>query len=154
MARSKDTDGRKVVCRNSRALHDFFIDERFEAGLVLRGTEVKALRDARASLQDAYATVEGGEVFLVNMNIPQWPGAAYFNHEPKRRRKLLLHAKQIHKLFVEIKQRGCSLIPLSVYFTEKNRAKVELGLARGKRKYDKRHAIRERDERRQSERES
>ena len=154
MARSKETDGRKVVCRNRRALHDFFIDERIEAGLVLRGTEVKSLRDSSASLQDAYATVVGGEVYLVNMNIPPWPGAAYFNHDPKRRRKLLLHAKQIQKLLQEIQQRGCTLVPLSVYFTEKNRAKVELGIARGKRLYDKRHAIRERDERRQSERES
>ncbi len=154
MARSKEKDGRKVVCRNNRALHDYFIDERFEAGLVLCGTEVKALRDGRASLQDAYAAVEGGEVYLVNVNIPQWPGAAYFNHQPKRKRKLLLHRKQIDKLFLEIQQRGCTLVPLSIYFTEKNRAKVELGLARGKRKYDKREAIRERDERRQSERES
>lgn len=120
--------------------------------MVLRGTEVKSLRDGRAALKDAYAVIEGGEVFLINMHIAAWPGAAGFNHEPERKRKLLLHEAEIHRLAIRTTQRGYTLVPLSVYFNERNRAKVELGLARGKRKVDKREAIREREERRAAQR--
>ena len=114
---------------------------------------VNSLRDGRAVLKDAYAVVEGGEVFLVNMHIAPWPGAAGFNHEPERKRKLLLHDAEIARLAVRTTQRGYTLVPLSIYFNERNLAKVELGLARGKHKIDKRHAIREREERRAAQRE-
>jgi SsrA-binding protein len=153
MKKTEEESGRQVVCRNKRALHDYFIEDRVEAGLVLRGTEVKSLRDGRVDLKDAYAVIEKREVFLVNLNISPWPGASHFNHSPERRRKLLLHRHQIERLSIKIDQRGYTLIPLSIYFTEKNFAKVELGLAKGKRQYDKRVAIRERDERRAGERE-
>jgi len=153
MARSKEPKDWKVVCRNKKAFHDYFIEDRFEAGMALKGTEVKSLREGRADLKDAYATVEKFEIFLVNMHISEWPGAAYFNHEPERKRKLLLHARQIRRLKIHIEQRGYTLIPLVVYFNKANRVKVELGLAKGKRKYDKRVAIRDRDERRRDERE-
>jgi SsrA-binding protein len=143
-----------VVCRNKKAFYDYFIEDRIEAGMVLKGTEVKSLREGRADLKDAFAVVENGEVFLVNMHIGEWPGAAYFNHEPERKRKLLLQARQIRKLRIQIEQRGYTLVALSVYFNRANRAKVELGLAKGKRKYDKRAAIRERDERRSNDREN
>jgi SsrA-binding protein len=119
----------------------------------LTGTEVKSLRDGRANLVDAYATIDRGEVWLVNSHIAEWPNAATNNHEPDRRRKLLLHAQQIHRLRVQIEQRGYTLVALSLYFTARNKAKVELGLAHGRRKADKRQAIRERDQKRATERE-
>jgi len=152
MARPKEPSGRKVIYRNKKAFHDYFIEDRIEAGLVLVGTEVKSLREGRVSLQDAYATIEDGEAYILNMHISEWPQATHFNHEPDRQRKLLLHAQQIHRLGIQIHQRGYTLVALSVYFNEKNRAKIELGLARGKRKYDKRETIRERDEKREAER--
>ena len=148
----KDDQSRSVVCRNRRAQHDYFILERVEAGLVLQGSEVKSLRDGRANLADAYAVIEAGEAYLVNLHISPWPNAPFFNHNPLRKRKLLLHAKQISKLQLKIEQRGLALVALSIYFSESNRAKVELGLVRGKRKYDKREAIRKRDEQRAAER--
>jgi len=148
MGRAKEPEGRKYVCRNRKAFHDFFIEDRIEAGLVLQGSEVKSLRDGRANLKDAYAVIENGEAYLLNMHISEWPQATYLNHEPERRRKLLLHARQIQRLGIQTRQRGYTLVALSVYFSETNRAKVELGLARGKRKYDKRESIREKDQRR------
>ena len=153
MARPKEPSGRKVIYRNKKAFHDYFIEDRIEAGVVLVGTEVKSLREGRVSLQDAYATIENGEAYIINMHISEWPQATHFNHEPDRQRKLLLHAQQIHRLGIQIHQRGYTLVALSIYFNEKNRAKIELGLARGKRKYDKRETIRERDEKREAERE-
>lgn len=143
----------KVVCRNKKAFHDYFIEDRVEAGLVLVGSEVKSLREGRADLKDAHGVIEKGEAFLVNLRISEWTTGSVFNHRPERRRKLLLHRREIHRLQIQIEQRGYTLIPLAIYFNEKNRAKVELALARGKRKYDKREAIRERDERRAAERE-
>jgi len=153
MTRSRQMSDRTVVCRNPKARHDYFIEDRVEAGLVLQGTEVKSLREGKANIKDAYAVIESGETYLVNMHISVWPGASIFNHDPERKRKLLLHRQQIHRLAVQIDQRGYTLVALSVYFNEKNRAKVELGLARGKRQVDKREAIRERDERRRLRRE-
>ena len=153
MTRSKEPAGRKVVHRNKKAFHDYFIENRVEAGLVLLGTEVKSLREGRVSLNDAYATIEDGEAYILNMHISEWPGATHFNHEPDRRRKLLLRARQINRLGIQIHQRGYTLVALSVYFNEKNRAKIELGLARGKRQYDKRQTIREREEKREADRE-
>jgi SsrA-binding protein len=153
MARPKEPAGRKVIYRNKKAFHDYFIEDRIEAGLVLVGTEVKSLREGRVSLQDAYAAIEDGEAHILNMHISEWPMATHFNHEPDRPRKLLLHAQQIRRLGIQIHQRGYTLVALSIYFTEKNRAKIELGLARGKRKHDKRETIRERDEKREADRE-
>ncbi|MBN2495104.1 MAG: SsrA-binding protein SmpB [Deltaproteobacteria bacterium] len=150
--KSSADDGRKVVCRNKRAFHDYHIEDRIEAGLVLVGTEVKSLREGRASLQDAYAAVEDGEAWLVHAHIGEWPHAAWTNHEPERRRKLLLRAREIRRLAIFTQQRGYTLIALSLYFNRANRAKVELGLARGKRKYDKRETIKARDEKRDAER--
>jgi SsrA-binding protein len=132
----RDDQTRTVVCRNRRAQHDYFILERLEAGLVLQGSEVKSLRDGRANLADAYAVIERGEAYLVNLHISP----------------LLLHAKQISKLQLKIDQRGLALVALSIYFNESNRAKVELGLVRGKKKYDKRETIRQRDEQRAAQR--
>jgi SsrA-binding protein len=152
MARPKEPADRKVVCRNRKAFHDYFIEDRLEAGLVLLGSEVKSLREGRASLKDAYATIEDGEAYILHMRISEWPQAANFNHDPERPRKLLLHAQQIRRLGIQIHQRGYTLVALSVYFNEKNRAKIELGLARGKRKYDKRETIREREEKREADR--
>jgi SsrA-binding protein len=142
-----------MVCRNRRATFDYHIEERIEAGLVLVGSEVKSLREGRASIKDAYAVIEKNEVWLVNSHISEWPQATYLNHEPERKRKLLLHQRQIRKLRIQIQQRGYTLVALSFYFTLGNRAKVELGLARGKRQSDKREAIRERDLKRAEERE-
>lgn len=149
----KAPDGRKVICRNKRAFHDYQIEDRIEAGLVLVGTEVKSLRDGRANIADAFASIEGDEVWLRNAHISEWPHAAYFNHDPDRKRKLLLHAQQIKRLKIQTEQRGYTLVALSLYFNKANRAKIELGLARGKRQVDKRHAIRERDQMRAAERE-
>lgn len=143
---------RTIVCRNRRAQHDYFILDRIEAGLVLQGSEVKSLRDGRATLTDAYAVIERGEAYLVNLHIAPWPNAPYFNHNPLRKRKLLLHAKQIGKLQLKIEQRGLGLVALSIYFSANNKAKVELGLVRGKKKYDKRESIRQRDEQRAAKR--
>jgi len=141
-----------VVCRNKKAFHDYHIEDRIEAGLVLRGTEVKSLREGRANVADAYASIENGEAWLNNARIAEWPNAAYYNHEPERKRKLLLHERQIRRLRIQTEQRGYTLVALSIYFNPANRVKVELGLARGKRKYDKREAIRERDQKRAAER--
>jgi SsrA-binding protein len=152
MTRPKEPTDRKVVCRNKKALHDYAIEERFEAGLVLQGSEVKSLREGRGDLKDAYALIERGEGWLVNFSISPWPGAAHFNHRPERRRKLLLHKRQILRLEVKLLLHGYTLVALSVYFTDRNVAKVELGLGKGKRQYDKRQAIREREEQRAAQR--
>jgi SsrA-binding protein len=136
--------GDRVVATNRRALHDYHVEERLEAGLVLKGTEVKSLRDGKAQLADAYATVEGGEAYLLNLHISLYDPGNRFNHDPTRKRKLLLHRKEIRRLAGLVERRGYTLIPLRVYF-ERGYAKVTVGVARGKREYDKRHAIAERD---------
>ena len=143
---------RSTVARNRRATHDYFIDERFEAGLALQGTEVKSLRDGRGNISEAYASEQGGELFLVNAYIPEYSAASHFSHETRRPRKLLLHRKEIAKLIGAIQKKGQTLIPLSLYFNQRGRAKVELGLARGKKAYDKRASIKERDWQREKER--
>ncbi|MDQ1687484.1 MAG: SsrA-binding protein [Frankiaceae bacterium] len=140
--------GRKLVAQNKKARHDYAIDEVLEAGLVLTGTEVKSLRAGRASLIDAYATVKDGEVWLQGAHIPEWDAGSWTNHEPRRPRKLLLHKLEIVKLIGKTKEGGITLVPLSLYFKD-GRAKIELALARGKKSYDKRQALAER----QSERE-
>ena len=130
----------KVVCRNKKAFHEYFIEETIEAGIVLHGTEVKSLRLGRANLKDSYAYVKDGEVFLLNAHISPYPHGNRFNLEPTRSRKLLLHKAEIRKLVGKTKERGYSLIPLSVYF-KNGKAKIELALAKGKKLYDKREAL-------------
>lgn len=145
--------GVRVVAQNRRARHDYFIEETIEAGIALIGTEVKSLRAGRASLQDSYAEVLGTEVFLKNAHIDQYEPASRFNHDPLRPRRLLLHKNEIRRLAARVQQRGYTLIPLSIYFKD-GKAKVELALCKGKKAYDKREAIRERDVRREMEREA
>jgi SsrA-binding protein len=143
---AKDREGgRKVVARNRRATHDYFVDERFEAGIVLQGTEVKALRDGRGNITEAYAGERGGELFLINAYIPEYRAASHFTHEVRRDRKLLLHRREMAKLIGAVRKQGQTLIPLQLYFNPRGLAKIELGLARGKKTYDKRHSIKERD---------
>jgi SsrA-binding protein len=139
------------IASNRRAFHDYFIDERYEAGLALTGTEVKSLRAGRANLADGYVRIDGREAWLENVHISPYAQGGYVNHEPRRPRKLLLHAKEIASLVGKVKQRGYTLIPLRMYFS-RNHAKVEIGLARGKRQYDKRQALAEADARREMER--
>ena len=135
----------RYVAQNRRARHDYLIEDTLEAGLVLRGTEVKVLRSGQASIAEAYADEESGELFLVNANIPEYASSAHFNHQPRRPRKLLLHRKELNRLMGAIRREGITIVPLSIYFNERGRAKVQLGLARGKRKADKRQAERDRD---------
>ena len=135
----------RYVAQNRRARHDYLIEDTIEAGVVLRGTEVKVLRQGQASITEAYADQSGGELFLVNANIPEYAASAHFNHQPRRPRKLLLHRKQMNRLLGAIQRDGITVVPLSIYFNERGRAKVELGLARGKRKADKRQAEKQRD---------
>lgn len=135
----------RYVAQNRRARHDYLIEQTLEAGLVLQGTEIKVLRQGQASIAEAYAGAEGGELFLVNANIPEYGSSAHFNHQPRRPRKLLLHRKELNRLMGAIRREGITVVPLSIYFNERGRAKVELGVARGKRKADKRQAERDRD---------
>lgn len=141
----KEFDKAKVVAENRRARYDYFVEERFEAGIELKGTEVKALRTGEGSIAESYALVEGEEVFLINSSIPQYGNRGYADHEPRRRRRLLMRAREIAKLHGAINRQGLTLIPLSVYFNSRGRAKVELALARGKKVHDKRETIKERD---------
>ncbi|TMD51342.1 MAG: SsrA-binding protein SmpB [Chloroflexi bacterium] len=138
----------KEIASNRRAFHDYFIDERLEAGLELLGTEVKSLRAGRANLRDGYVRINGDQAWLENVHISPYPQANLQNHEPMRPRKLLLHRKEIDSLIGKVRQKGYTLIPLRVYFV-RNRAKVEVGLARGKRQYDKREALAEADAKRE-----
>lgn len=135
----------QFVAQNRRARHDYLIEDTLEAGLVLRGSEVKVLRRGQASIAEAYADEEGGELYLVNANIPEYAAAAKFGHEPRRPRKLLLHRKEMNRLLGAIRRQGVTLVPLSIYFNAQGRAKVALGLARGKRKADRRDAEKARD---------
>jgi SsrA-binding protein len=141
----------RVICVNRRARHDYFIDETFEAGMVLTGSEVKSLREGRANLKDSYARILKGEAVLVNAHISPYPAANQFNHEPTRTRKLLLHKREIRRLTGRISERGLTLIPLQLYF-KKGKVKAELGLARGKKLYDKRETMRKRAVQREVER--
>jgi SsrA-binding protein len=141
-------NGNREVAVNRRAFHDYFIDERLEAGLVLTGTEVKSLRAGKVNLRDGYVRVEGNAAWLENVHISPYAQGNISNHEPLRARKLLLHRDEIASMIGKVKQRGYTLIPLRVYFA-RNRAKVEVGLARGKRQYDKRQAMAEADAKRE-----
>jgi len=141
----KEFDKSKVVAENRRARFDYFVEERFEAGIELQGTEVKALRTGEGSIAESYALVEGEEVWLINSHIPQYGAGSWMNHEPRRRRKLLLRAREIDKLQGAITRQGLTLVPLSIYFNTRGRAKIELALAKGKKAHDKRETIKERD---------
>jgi SsrA-binding protein len=141
--------GQKVVASNRKARHDYTIEDTFEAGLVLTGTEVKSLRAGRASLIDGYGYIEAGEAWLDAVHIPEYTGGSWTNHPPRRKRKLLLHKAQILKIQGKSSSGGYTLIPLSLYFSD-GRAKVELAVAKGKREYDKRQALRERQDNREA----
>ena len=135
----------KIVAENRRARYDYYIEQVFEAGIALTGTEVKALRGGEGSIAEAYAEVKGKNVVLVNSNIPEFSHGNRFNHEPKRARKLLLHEREINKMHGAVAREGMTLVPLMIYFNSKGRAKVELALAKGKKDHDKRATIKERD---------
>jgi len=135
----------RYAAQNRRARHDYLIEDTVEAGLVLQGSEVKVLRTGQASIAEAYAGETAGELFLVNANIPEYSAAKHFSHQPRRPRKLLLHRKEMDKLLGAIRREGVTIVPLSIYFNERGRAKVELGLAHGKKKADRRQAEKNRD---------
>lgn len=135
--------GRKLIAQNRKARHDYHIEDVFEAGLVLVGTEVKSLRAGRATLGDGFAEIHEGEAFLHGVHIPEYTQGTWTNHEPRRVRKMLLNRHEIDKIDAKVKERGFTLVPLSLYFLD-GRAKVEIALARGKKTYDKRHSLAER----------
>lgn len=137
------------VAQNRRARHDYQIEETLEAGLLLKGSEVKSLRAGKASINEAYATEKDGEFYLVNAHIAEYPAANIFNHEPKRARKLLLHKREMEKLIGQTRREGYTLVPLRIYFNHRGIAKLLLGLAKGKRKVDKREDVKQRDWQRQ-----
>ncbi len=147
MARPKPEafDKVKTVAENRRARYDFFIDDKFEAGIALTGTEVKSLRFGEGTIAESYAEVKNGQVWLINANIPEFSHGNRFNHEPKRPRKLLLNAREINKMNSAVMRQGMTLVPLSIYFNGRGRAKVELALAKGKKAPDKRATEKERD---------
>ena len=144
--------GRHLVAQNRKARHDYHIDDTYEAGLVLTGTEVKSLRAGRASLVDGFAEVSDGEMWLQGVHIPEYTQGTWTNHEPRRRRKLLLHRQEIDRLGARVQERGLTLVPLALYFKD-GRAKVEIGVGRGKRAYDKRQSIAKREADREAARE-
>ncbi len=138
-------NGRTLVASNRKARHDYFIEDVLEAGIVLSGTEVKALRAGRASLVDGFCEIDGGEMWLQGVHIPEYSQGTWTNHAPRRKRKLLLHREEIDRLVVKTREKGHTIVPLSLYFLD-GRAKVEIALARGKKEYDKRHTLRERQD--------
>jgi SsrA-binding protein len=141
------TMGEKLICNNKKAYHDYFIEEKFEAGMVLRGTEVKSLRNGKANLNDSFALIKNGEAFLHNLHISPYDFGNRENHDPDRMRKLLLHKREIVKLYARIREQGYSFIPLRIYFKD-GLVKVELGMAKGKKLYDKREDMKEKDHKR------
>ncbi|MCX7045091.1 MAG: SsrA-binding protein SmpB [Candidatus Sumerlaeota bacterium] len=150
--KQESSDGR-VIATNRRAWHDYFVERSIEVGIELRGTEVKSLREGKASLVDSFAVADKGEIWVHDIHIPPYTQGNRWNVDAKRPRRLLLHRAEINKLIGAASQSGYTLIPLRFYFNDRNRAKIELGLCRGKRAYDKRQAIKERDERREQQRE-
>ena len=140
-----DAQAKKLIAENRRARFDYFLEDNIEAGIMLTGTEVKALRMGRANIAESYASAEGRELVLINSYIPEYEGGNRFNHEPRRHRKLLLHRKQIDKLIVAVQREGRTIVPLKLYWDEKGRAKLEIALAKGKSAPDKRQVSAERD---------
>jgi SsrA-binding protein len=143
--KEKETERYRDVAQNRRALHEFEIEDKFEAGIVLTGSEVKSLRERGATIRDAYAEVRDGELWLVNAHIPEYHNASMVGHEPLRTRKLLMHRREIARIHSRLAEKGLTLIPLRLYFLDGQRAKLQLGLGRGRRLYDKRRAIAERE---------
>ena len=137
--------GRKVVASNRKARHDYLIEDTYEAGIVLSGTEVKSLREGKANIAESYASDEGDEIWLINSHLPEYLQANRFNHEPRRRRKLLLSKREINRLRAAINREGMTLVPLKIYFNDKGRAKLLLAIARGKKLHDKRETEKQRD---------
>ena len=153
MTKEKKADDQfKVVATNRKAFHDYFIEEKFEAGIMLQGTEVKSFREGRVNLQDSYASVRDNEVFLHNCHVSPYSHGNIMNHDPTRVRKLLLHKTEINRLQGKTQQKGLTLIPLRIYFSQRGHAKVELGLAKGKKLYDRRESIKAREAGREVER--
>ncbi len=142
----------KTVAQNKKAFHDYEILDRFEAGLSLIGSEVKSIRAGRVSLKDAYVEIQAGQAYLVRCHVSPYEQAGPFGHEPERRRKLLLHEREIRRLDQKVRERGFSIVPLQLYFNDKGRIKAEIALARGKREYEKKQKIKERDIRREVDR--
>lgn len=147
----KPAGGEKLIAANRRARHEYFIEETYEAGLALTGSEVKSLRAGKAQLSDSYAQVRRNELWLLNAHVSEYAPAAQFGHEPRRARKLLMHRREIDRLIGKLREKGLSLIPLRLYFKD-GRAKVELGLAKGKKLHDKRESIKDRDSKREIDR--
>ena len=143
----------KTVATNRKARHDYSVEDSFEAGIVLTGTEIKSVREGSVNLQDAYARIEKGEAWLVGALIAPWSGGNRYNHEPMRDRKLLLHRNQIEQLVGRTKAKGLTMVPLSMYFTDRGKAKIQVGLVKGKKHYDRRREIADRQSRRDMERE-
>jgi SsrA-binding protein len=141
----KPEPGRKIVAENRKARYSYQIGETFEAGIQLAGTEVKSLRASKANIAESYVSPERGEIWLINANIPEYLQANRFNHEPTRPRKLLLHKRQVDKLFGAVQREGMTIVPLRLYFNERGRAKVEIALAKGKQAHDKRETEKARD---------
>lgn len=139
----------RIIAKNKKADYNYEILERMEAGISLLGTEVKSIRDGKISLKESYAEIKGGEVFLINCNISPYEPASRFNHDPRRERKLLLHHREIKRLIGKIQEKGLTLVPTKVFFNDKGKVKIEVSLGKGKRAYEKREAIRERDRKRE-----
>ncbi|WP_166985333.1 SsrA-binding protein SmpB [Canibacter zhoujuaniae] len=148
---SKQANGEQLIASNKRARHDYHILDTYEAGVVLTGSEVKSLREGRASLNEAFCFIEAGEAWLEHAYIPEYINGTWTNHAPRRKRKLLLHRQQIDKLFSKTRDGGVTIVPLKIYFLD-GRVKVEIALARGKREYDKRQTLREKQDKREAER--
>nr|NLD39662.1 SsrA-binding protein SmpB [Actinomycetales bacterium] len=145
------SDAKKMIARNKKALHEYSVEDRFEAGIVLTGTEVKALRYGRASLVDGWVEIDGGEAWLHGVNIPEYTQGTWNNHAPKRKRKLLLHKHELSKLWHRTREKGQTIVPLELYFVG-GRAKVEIALARGKAEWDKRETLKRRQDEREAQR--
>ena len=149
---AKGKESQKLIANNKKAYHDFFIDETYECGIALHGTEVKSMRMGKCSIKEAFVRIEDGEVFVYGMHVSPYEQGNIFNKDPLRVKKLLLHKYEINKLLGKIKEKGYTLVPLQVYFKD-GKVKVEIGLARGKKLYDKREAIAKKDQRREAEKE-
>lgn len=149
---AKGKESQKLIANNKKAYHDFFIDETYECGIALHGTEVKSMRMGKCSIKEAFVRIENGEVFVYGMHVSPYEKGNIFNKDPLRVKKLLLHKYEINKLLGKIKEKGYTLVPLQVYFKD-GKVKVEIGLARGKKLYDKREAIAKKDQRREAEKE-
>ncbi|MCA1749149.1 MAG: SsrA-binding protein SmpB [Parasphingopyxis sp.] len=145
-------DKAKIAAENRKARYDYHVEDKFEAGIQLQGTEVKALRFGEGSIAESYADVEEGEVWLINANIPEFSHGNRHNHDPRRKRKLLLHAREINKLHGAVHRQGMTIVPLSIYFNSRGRAKVEIALAKGKKQHDKRETEKNRDWQREQQR--